>query len=74
MSNRKKIKKVEVTIEFDLEKQFFKVVDYDYNHSGGAMSGGYRDKQHFLDMFNDYFEKYICIELPEYEEEHESRY
>ena len=67
----KKKKKVEVTIEFDLEKQFFKVVDYDYNHCGGAISGGYKDEDHFLRMFNDYFKKYICIEVPEYEVENE---
>lgn len=73
MSKRKKSRKVEMKIEFDLDKHFFKVVDHNYNKSGGAMSGGYRDKEHFLDMFNDYFEKYICIELPECEEENESR-
>lgn len=69
MRKNKKKKTVEVTIEFDLEEQFFRVVDYDYRGSGGVISGGYRDEQHFLDMFVDYFEKYICIELPEYEDE-----
>ncbi len=74
MSSRKKIKKVEVTIEFDLEKHFFKVVDYDYKKSGGAISGYYRNKEHFLGILNEYFEKYVCIELPECEEEYESKY
>ena len=60
---RKKKKKVEIEIEIDLEKKFFKVVDYDYLGNGGAMSGGYKDKEHFLAMFNDYCEKYICLDL-----------
>lgn len=58
---RKKKKKVE--IEIDLETKFFKVVDFDYLGNGGVISGGYKDKQHFLDIFNDYCEKYICLDL-----------
>lgn len=61
----KKKKKIKITIEFDLERKFCKVVDYDYKGNGGAMSGGYKDKQDFLNAFNDYFEKYICIDLEE---------
>lgn len=67
MSRGKKKKTVEVTIEFNLEEQFFKIVDYDYRGSGGAMSGWYRDEEHFLNMFNEYFGKYISIEIPENE-------
>ena len=60
---RKKKKKVEIEIEIDLENKFFKVVDFDYLGNGGAISGGYVDKEDFLNMFNDYCEKYICLEL-----------
>lgn len=56
-------KKLEIKIEIDLETKFFKVVDFDYLGNGGAISGGYVDKEDFLNMFNDYCEKYICLEL-----------
>jgi len=59
----KKKKKLEIKIEIDLETKFFKVVDFNYEGNGGAMSGGYKDKQHFLDMFNDYCEEYIRFDL-----------
>lgn len=68
---RKKKKKVDIKIEIDLEEKFFKVVDFDYAGNCGFMSGGYEDKYHFLNMFNDYCEKYICLDLEESESESE---
>ena len=59
----KKRKKLEIKIEIDLETKFFKVVEFNYNGDGGAMSGYYKDKHHFLDMFNDYCEEYICFDM-----------
>jgi len=58
-----KKKKLEIKIEIDLETKFFKVVDFNYEGNGGAMSGGYDNKQHFLEMFNHYCEEYICLDL-----------
>lgn len=62
-------KKCEIEIEIDLEKKFFKVVDFDYASNCGAISGVYEDKQDFLKIFNDYCEKYICLDLEESESE-----
>ena len=59
----KKNKKLEIKIEIDLETKFFKVVDFNYEGNGGTMSGGYKDKQHFLDIFTDYCEEYIRFDL-----------
>lgn len=59
----KKNKKVEIKIEIDLETKIFKVFDFDYKGNGGGMSGSYKDKQDFLDTFNEYCEKYICLDL-----------
>ena len=73
MSNRKRTRKVKINIEIDLDKHFVKVVDYNYNGSGGFMSGGYRDKEHFLNMFNDYVEEYICLDLPESDDKYGTR-
>ena len=58
-----KKKKVEMKIELDLETKFYKVSDIDYIGTGGGMSGRFKNKQHFLDEFNWYFQKYICLDL-----------
>lgn len=66
MKNKKsKLSKkwIEIGIEIDLEKKFFKVVDFDYESNYGAISGIYKNKQDFLKMFNDYCKKYICLDL-----------
>ncbi len=68
---RKKKKKLEIKIEIDLEEKFFKVIDFNYESNGGFMSGGYKNKQHFLNIFNDYCEKYICFDLEDDESESE---
>ena len=60
---RKKKKKLDIKIEIDLETKFFKIIDFNYKDDCGAMSGYYNDKQHFLNMFNDYCEEYICLDL-----------
>lgn len=69
MSESKNKRIIDITINIDTEKKFFKVVDYDSKSSCGAISGGYKNKEHFLDMFNDYFEKYICLDSYESDDE-----
>ncbi len=62
---RKKKRKVTINIEFNLDEKFVKVIDYDYLGNGGGMSGKYKNKEDFLNAFNEYFEKYICVNTQE---------
>lgn len=68
MTKSKKNKIIDMTITINTKDKFFKVVDYDNNSNGGAISGGYKDKKHLINMFNDYFDKFIYIDCDESED------
>lgn len=67
MSKDRKKKMIDIEINIDTKEKFFKIVDYDNNFNGGAISGGYKNKKHFIDIFTDYFDKYISIDCYESE-------